>query len=511
MQNTEASPQTEAQAGSSEPDATAEQGSDIQSEIQGLQEEIERVGTVADQIEHIAKQTNLLALNATIEAARAGDAGKGFAVVAGEVKQLAGQTSRATTEITETLQKLTDRAVRLATFGEQIQTQLDKAVSGAPVSEPVAAAASPAETSEPESSPTVVPIREPEPEAAAPAPKPEPAVAPPAPKPAAPAAEDGPITAQQKALVQETFAKVDPIAEQAAELFYKRLFELDPSLRDLFKVDIMEQGRKLMSTMKVAVAGLDDLGKLVPVLEALGAKHKAYGVVQQHYDTVGEALLWTLEQGLADAFTDEVRDAWVAVYGLVAEHMLRAAESAPGPADMTKPAPAPAEPAAPKAAAPAAPAEEAAPAVPAESAPAEAESPITARQKALVQETFAKVEPIAEQAAEMFYNRLFELDPSLKKLFKTDLKEQGRKLMGTLKVAVAGLDDLAKLKPALEALGVRHKDYGVKDQHYLTVAKALLWTLEQGLGDAFTEEVREAWTAVYSVLAAAMIEAAAAA
>ena len=136
-------------------------------------------------------------------------------------------------------------------------------------------------------------------------------------------------------------------------------------------------------------------------------------------------------------------------------------------------------------------------------------APISTAQKDLVQETFARVEPIAEAAAAMFYDRLFELDPKLSKLFKGDMKAQGRKLMHMIKTAVKGLDNLDTLVPAVEDLGRRHVGYGVKDADYGTVGQALLWTLEQGLGAGFTPDVRDAWTAVYGVLSGTMINAAA--
>ena len=125
-----------------------------------------------------------------------------------------------------------------------------------------------------------------------------------------------------------------------------------------------------------------------------------------------------------------------------------------------------------------------------------------------VQGTFAKVEPIAPQAAELFYGRLFELDPSLKPMFKGSMEEQGAKLMRMIGIAVRGLNDLGSIVPAVQNLGVRHIEYGVKDEHYDTVGAALLWTLEQGLGDDFTPEVKQAWTDVYTVLATTMKDAA---
>ena len=130
----------------------------------------------------------------------------------------------------------------------------------------------------------------------------------------------------QKVLVQESFAAVVPIADDAAVLFYRRLFELDPSLERMFRGDMTEQRRKLIQMLTAAVKGLDRLDKLVPVVEDLGRRHAGYGVADAHYDTVGAALLWTLEKGLGNAFTAEVKDAWVTVYGLLAGTMKNAAK-----------------------------------------------------------------------------------------------------------------------------------------------------------------------------------------
>lgn len=129
---------------------------------------------------------------------------------------------------------------------------------------------------------------------------------------------------------------------------------------------------------------------------------------------------------------------------------------------------------------------------------------MTPEQKEMVQSTWKDVEPIAETAADLFYGRLFELDPSLKPLFKSDIKEQGKKLMQMIGVAVAGLDNLGELTPAVAALGKRHVGYGVTDSHYATVGEALLWTLNKGLGEKFTDEVEGAWTVVYTTLADVM-------
>ena len=125
----------------------------------------------------------------------------------------------------------------------------------------------------------------------------------------------------------------------------------------------------------------------------------------------------------------------------------------------------------------------------------------------LVKDSFRKIVPIADQAAALFYARLFELDPNLRPLFGGDMAEQGRKLMTMIATAVASLERLDTIVPAVRALGVRHAGYGVEEEHYATVGAALLWTLEKGLGPEFTSAVRDAWTTTYSLLANTMIEA----
>jgi hemoglobin-like flavoprotein len=128
------------------------------------------------------------------------------------------------------------------------------------------------------------------------------------------------------ALVRKTFDLVVPIAGVAADLFYERLFYMAPSLRGMFPTDMRDQKRKLMVMIATAVHGLTDLDTLAPQLMALGARHASYGVKDQHYKAVGEALIWTLERGLADAFTADVERAWVRVYLLIAATMQAGAD-----------------------------------------------------------------------------------------------------------------------------------------------------------------------------------------
>ena len=137
------------------------------------------------------------------------------------------------------------------------------------------------------------------------------------------------MTPETIGLVRTSFAHVLPVSDLAASLFYDRLFTLDPSLRCLFPDNLDRQKRSLMAMLQLAVEQLDRLDELVPVVEQLGARHTDYGVQPAHYDTVGSALLWTLEQGLGTAFTPPVRQAWESVYNLLATAMQTGAQRAP--------------------------------------------------------------------------------------------------------------------------------------------------------------------------------------
>jgi hemoglobin-like flavoprotein len=349
--------------------------------------------------------------------------------------------------------------------------------------------------------------------------------APPA-KPAA--ASSSPVSRKTIQLVQESWAKVMPISDAAAALFYDRLFEQDPSVRPLFKSDISEQKKKLMQTLAVAVDGLNNIDRLVPVLQSLGARHAGYMVEDRHYDLVGEALLWTLREGLGDEFSDDVETAWTEVYTLIAGVMKKAAaehqvvpsgvpsgsrtqDNVPLPLVTSarrdgaataqsrdvKPRPAAAA-AAPPPKADAGRSREAA-----------QDGHPSARTISLVQASWAKVMPISDAAATLFYERLFEMDPSVRALFKSDMREQKKKLMQTLTVAVDGLNNLDRLVPVLKDLGVRHAGYMVADHHYDLVGAALLWTLREGLGDEFTDEVEAGWKEIYTLVAGVMKSAAA--
>jgi hemoglobin-like flavoprotein len=140
------------------------------------------------------------------------------------------------------------------------------------------------------------------------------------------------MTPEEVMLVQESWKKVVPIKETAAEIFYGKLFELDPKLRSLFHGDMQEQGRKLMAMINVAVGSLEKLDTIVPAVKDLGRRHGGYGVKAQDYGTVATALLWTLEKGLGDAFTPSVKEAWTQTYMTLAQTMQSASARAPEPA-----------------------------------------------------------------------------------------------------------------------------------------------------------------------------------
>jgi hemoglobin-like flavoprotein len=133
------------------------------------------------------------------------------------------------------------------------------------------------------------------------------------------------MTPDDVALVQLSWQKVVPIKEKAAELFYGRLFELDPTLRPLFKGDMVVQGGKLTTMLNAVITGLNNLDAIVPAAQALAKRHVAYGVKPAHYQTVGAALIWTLKQGLGKGFTPETEAAWGRTYGVLSSTMIAAA------------------------------------------------------------------------------------------------------------------------------------------------------------------------------------------
>jgi nitric oxide dioxygenase len=130
------------------------------------------------------------------------------------------------------------------------------------------------------------------------------------------------MTPDQVKLVQDSFAKVAPISGKAAELFYGRLFEIAPQVRAMFPDDMSEQRKKLMATLTIVVQGLNNLDTILPAASALAKRHVSYGAEAAHYPVVGQALLWTLEQGLGPSWTPEVATAWTGAYTTLSEFMI---------------------------------------------------------------------------------------------------------------------------------------------------------------------------------------------
>jgi hemoglobin-like flavoprotein len=137
------------------------------------------------------------------------------------------------------------------------------------------------------------------------------------------------MTPNQVQLVQQSFSKVAPIADQAAVLFYGRLFEIAPQVKAMFPADMTEQRKKLMATLAVVVNGLSNLESVLPAASALAKRHITYGAKAEHYPVVGAALLWTLEKGLGEAWTPDVADAWTTAYGTLSGYMIAEAYGRP--------------------------------------------------------------------------------------------------------------------------------------------------------------------------------------
>ncbi len=287
----------------------------------------------------------------------------------------------------------------------------------------------------------------------------------------------------QVELLQQSFELVKPRADEFVDSFYDNLFALYPEAKPLFaNTDMAEQKKKLLISLMLVVKSLRMPDLLSEVLKGLGERHVKYGALPEHYPLVGNALLSTFEQYLGADWTPAVKQAWVDAYGAITTLMLEGAEYV---------------------------AEEIAldfvpPAVASEEAPEAEESGLKVE---LLETSFEKIKPRADEFANSFYSNLFTLYPEAKPLFaNTDMAAQKKKLLSSLMLVVGNLRMPDVLSDALKGLGARHVKYGALPEHYPLVGNALLTTFEQYLGEDWTPEVTQAWVDAYGAITTLMLE-----
>jgi len=283
-------------------------------------------------------------------------------------------------------------------------------------------------------------------------------------------------TALQVELLESSFGKVAPQANEFVASFYGNLFTDYPAAKPLFAHSNMEeQGGKLLKSLVFVVENLRRPGELTGALKGLGARHVKYGALPEHYPLVGSSLLKTFEQYLGDDWTPETKQAWVDAYGVITEVMLEGADYSQESVQLEPPA-------------------------------AEVDE-ATGLKIQLLEESFGKVAPQANEFVAGFYNNLFTDYPAAKPLFThTNMAKQQKMLLDSLVFVVENLRQPAALTGALEGLGARHVKYGALPEHYPLVGNSLLKTFEQFLGGDWTEEVKQAWVDAYGLITEVMLK-----
>ncbi|NJN72305.1 MAG: globin [Limnothrix sp. RL_2_0] len=283
-------------------------------------------------------------------------------------------------------------------------------------------------------------------------------------------------TGLQVELLESSFAKVVPQAEDFASSFYKNLFADYPAAKPLFtETDVKAQSKKLLASLVFVVENLKNPEALTDALKGLGSRHVKYGALPEHYPLVGNTLIKTFSQYLGDDWTPEVNDAWVGAYGVIPEVMLDGADYSTEEVQLDPPS-------------------------------AEVDE-ATGLQVALLESSFALVVPKATEFSESFYANLFTDYPAAKPLFSgTDVKEQSKKLLTSLIFVVENLKKPEALTDALKGLGARHVKYGALPEHYPLVGNTLLKTFEQYLGSDWTPEVKDAWVKAYGLITEVMLD-----
>ncbi|MGR3277154.1 globin family protein [Acaryochloris marina NIES-2412] len=284
--------------------------------------------------------------------------------------------------------------------------------------------------------------------------------------------------ALQVELLESSFEKVKPQANEFVSSFYHNLFTDYPAAQPLFEgTDMEKQGGKLLQSLVLVIENLRKPDALSNALKGLGARHVKYGALPEHYPLVGSTLLKTFEQYLGDAWTEEVQSAWVDAYGAITTIMLDGADYSEAEVQLDPEASTP---------------------------PADSGSPL---QVELLENSFAQVKPVATEFADRFYDNLFTDYPAAKPLFaNTDIKQQSKKLLQSLVLVVENLRKPEVLGDALQGLGARHVQYGALPEHYPLVGNTLLKTFEQFLGSAWTDDVKQAWIDAYGAISTIMLD-----
>ncbi|MEG4943000.1 pentapeptide repeat-containing protein [Microcoleus sp. F4-D5] len=294
-------------------------------------------------------------------------------------------------------------------------------------------------------------------------------------------------------ILEQSFEKIKPRADEFAASFYEKLFKTHPELKPLFaKTDMEKQQKKLISALVLVVENLRSPEALGPVLNALGGRHIGYGVIPKYYGPVGDTLLSAFEQSLQQDWTPEVKLAWTDAYRAITALMLKGADVVYSPEKIkleTEIIP------------------EKSVTVPAnhklELIP-EKEPELAVY---ILESSFEKIKPRADEFAARFYENLFSAHPEFKPLFANiAIEKQQKKLINALVLVVENLRSPEALEPVLKALGGRHIGYGVIPKYYGPVGDALLMAFEQYLQEDWTPEVKLAWTDAYRAITGLMLK-----
>src|SRR4028118_1538575 len=294
-------------------------------------------------------------------------------------------------------------------------------------------------------------------------------------------------------LLEQSFEKIKPRADEFAASFYEKLFTTHPELKPLFATtDMAKQQQKLINALVLVVENLRSPEALAPVLSALGGRHIGYGVIPKYYRPVGEALLSAFEQYLQQDWTMEVKQAWIDAYGAITALMLKGAGVVSTPEEVQLETEI----------------------IPDKQVSIAANHQLESVPKKepelaveVLESSFEKIKPRADEFAASFYENLFIAHPEFQPLFaNVDIEKQQKKLLNALVLVVENLRSPEALGPVLKALGGRHIGYGVIPKYYGPVGDALLMSFEQYLQEDWTPEVKLAWTNAYRAITGLMLK-----